>query len=59
MEGLLNNLTIKAAGIEEESEEGLETSLEMEVDGDGEGEGDGEEGGEGAIRSLGALYFLT
>ena len=59
VEGLLNNLTIETAGMEEDSEEGLEAALGMEVARDGKEEGEGEEWGDGAPRALGALEFLT
>ena len=51
---LLNNLTIKTAGTEEEAAVQLEEALEMEV----EETGEVEEGGDGTIRALGALEFL-
>ena len=50
-------LTVVTAGTEEETAERLEASLDMEVN--EEGEGQGEEGGDGNIRSLGAIEFLT
>ena len=59
VEGILNNLTIEAAGTEEEEAKGLEAVLGVEVDGDGEGEVEGYEEGEGTLCALGALELLT
>ena len=53
----LNNLRIDMVGTEEEAAEGLAASLVMKVEEDRGGEG--EEGGDGNLRALGALEFLT
>ena len=52
----MNDLTIEAAGTEEEAAEGLEATLEIEVEERGS---EGEEGGGGTQRELEALEFLT
>ena len=48
-------LTVESEGTEEEAAEILRVALGIEVD----GEGDGEEVGDGTLRSLRAMYFLT
>ena len=48
-------LRVETVGTEEEVAEGLEAALEMEV----EEQGEGEEGGDGTIRALVYLEFLT
>ena len=53
----LNNLRIDMVGTEEEAAEGLAASLVMKVEEDRGGEG--EAGGDGNLRALGALEFLT
>ena len=55
VEATLNSLTIDMVGTEEEAAEQLEALLEMEVKESGEGE----EVGNGTIRTLGDLEFLT
>ena len=54
-----NNLTIETLRTEEDTREGLETTLEVEVDGGVEGEDEREDRGDGNLRTLGALEFLT
>ena len=46
---------METEGTEKEAAEQLDAALEMEV----EEEGEGEEGGDGNIRALGAIEFLT
>ena len=48
-------LMVEMEGTEKEAAELLEEELEMEV----EEEGKGEEGGDGTLRALGDIYFLT
>ena len=55
IEATLNNLKIETAGMEEEAEEQLDVVLEMEV----EETGEVEEEGDGTLRALGAIEFLT
>ena len=55
--GLLHNLNIETAGTEEEAAEGLTAALEMEVEEDRGSEGEDE--GEGTLRALISLEFLT
>ena len=60
MAGLIDNLTIKTAVIEEEAAEGLDAALEtQEMEVEGYGGSEGEEGGGGTQRALEALEFLT
>ena len=54
---ILTNQNIDTAGTEEEAADGLEAALGMEMEEDRGSEG--EEGGEGTLRLLGALEFLT
>ena len=59
MRAALNNLRIETAGTEAKAEERLEAALEMKVE---EARGDSvevEEGGDGTLREIGALEFLT
>ena len=54
-----DNLSIRAAGTEEEAEEGLGAMLGIEIEKNREGEGEGEEGGDRNQRELVSLEFLT
>ena len=53
----MESLRIETLGTEEEAGEGLDELLDMGVE--GEAEGDDKEGGEGILRELGTLEFLT
>ena len=55
--GLLTNLNIETAAMEEEAAYSLESALGVEVEEDRDSEG--KEGGDGTQRALGALEFIT
>ena len=60
MAGLIDNLSIETAGMQEEAEEGLDADLEtQEIEVEGNGRSEGEEGVGGTQRALEALEFLT
>ena len=53
----IENINIETAGTYEKAAEGLEAVLGMEIE--EEVDDEGEEGGDGTLRALGALEFLT